>query len=95
MRSCFRVHEEAARPSRSRALSEVEGGAETGGKEIYLAFSFILVILINSFTNLMKDYACLYFDCIENRKKSEIFHREIFKAIKNKIEVIKTTNLEY
>lgn len=46
--------------------------------------NLLFVILLNSFTNLTKDYAFLYFDSDENKKRSEIFHREIYEAIKNK-----------
>jgi len=46
--------------------------------------NLLFVILLNSFTTMLKDYAYLYFDTPENCKRSEIFHREIFQAIKAK-----------
>lgn len=46
--------------------------------------NLLFVVLLNSFTRLLKDYAYLYFDDKENCRRSEIFHKEIFDAIKNK-----------
>lgn len=46
--------------------------------------NILFVILLNSFTTLLKDYAHLYFDNQENCRKSEQFHKDVFKAIKKK-----------
>jgi DNA-binding FadR family transcriptional regulator len=51
--------------------------ARAGGNILFL-------ILLNLFTSLLRRYAHLYFDREENAARSAAFHREIFKAIKNR-----------
>lgn len=46
--------------------------------------NFLFVILLNFFTGLLKDFEFFYFDRDENRQRSEIFHREIYQAIKTR-----------
>jgi len=46
--------------------------------------NLLFVILLNSFTNLTKDYFALYFKSEKNRKRSTTFHKEIYGAIKKK-----------
>ncbi|MFA6450148.1 MAG: FadR/GntR family transcriptional regulator [bacterium] len=46
--------------------------------------NLLFVVLLNAFTNMLKDHAYLYFDSEENVRRSETFHREIFEAIKEK-----------
>ncbi len=46
--------------------------------------NLFFVILLNSLTNLLRNYAYIYFESENNTKMSEAFHRDIYEAIKNK-----------
>ncbi len=46
--------------------------------------NLFFVILLNSFTSLLKNYAFIYFKSDENRRKSVEFHRNIFEALKSR-----------
>ncbi len=41
-----------------------------------------LVFLLNSFTNLVREYSDLYFSDEKNIERSELFHRDIYEAIR-------------
>lgn len=46
--------------------------------------NLVFVVILNSFADILKNYAYLYFNSAANVKRSEIYHREIYEAIKNK-----------
>ena len=46
--------------------------------------NILFVILLNAFSDLAREPALSYFDVPENRKRSALFHKAIYKAIKEK-----------